>query len=77
VVLSPIFFSRFSSWSKKFVQWSGPGCTPRTVSTLAALESEELSSESEIGCGRGRGGASMDERRREDMVGVAVLLVKS
>jgi hypothetical protein len=39
------------------------------VSTLAALESDELSSESEIGCGRGRGGgASMDERRSEDMV---------
>jgi hypothetical protein len=39
------------------------------VSALAALESDELSSESEIGCGRGRGGgASIDERRSEDMV---------
>jgi hypothetical protein len=48
------------------------------VSTLAALESDELSSESEIGCGRGRGGgASMDVRRREDMAGgVVVFLVK-
>jgi hypothetical protein len=43
------------------------------VSTLAALESDELSSESEIGCGRGRGGASMDERNREDMVGCVVV----
>jgi hypothetical protein len=35
---------------------------------LAALESDELSSESDIGCGRGRGGgASKDVRKREDM----------
>jgi hypothetical protein len=36
---------------------------------LAALESDELSSESEIGCGWGRGGgASKDVRRREDIL---------